>query len=769
MGILRETVWAQLQKHTSVARRGSLVVALLASLFVPFFFIFDRDTVIEEHGFSQSMGITSVKDKELQPLLDYLSKRIANTCELPTDSDDGTVTSDRMALCLTRLLSLSDVPDTRSGDHPVPDQFTDRWNTGNRPLIFRQAFEEFNSEVQSENIIAIVPASRGDKRDGLFLNFSTDWWAPQSDARVAAVGIALVWQLTHNINWLSRDVIVLFSNKRLPFAAGTRAFVRAYYLGGVSKSSAQYDIKNAQWQWNLDARKLRRGVLIAGIVVEYDDQSPNTLLLDVEGVDGLLPNQDVVNSFSEEARVQGITVATRPVWTSILRHALNTGGRAAHTPMVERTIPVFTARGLRSPDVRTGPFPSIRLLKTLEKSIRGQSNVLQTLHHSFNLYYFTSPTSHITNGVYLYIIPLMLLPVIVRVVFSSAVALDIPKVVLGFSVISSIAVVGSLPSYLLATRVAFSASDNPLSQTAQRFCGSTFSLPSQWSAPECGPLYEGALPIYTHRVGMWVVALIVGYAACGCAVVFLGRRLHRSTTKATTGTPSELWEFVSLALRITVTFFLLFLSFLNWSLGVLLALVLWVPCAVAEPIRLIGPQPKMRKLSTNIMITVWIAVLLAARSLQNTDTSHSWLQSNAAAINTVGMAFGKNDVHRSVLHNTQFLWDYKYANRTADFELCDAEQIHYLVENYKHGEVFIPKQLGVVGSALWRLGWSYARLLNRSVVLPIYTLVQTSVCVGDWLAFTVWFAILPFVYTTIIIMFVLPVTTVDALDEFEDL
>jgi len=127
-----------------------------------------------------------------------------------------------------------------------------------------------------------VASSRGDSREAVVLVIATNWTASRRGTSRASWGLGIgvvLAQYLKTVRWLSKDVFVLFVDSSLPYGAGARAWLQSYFDG----SSA-----------------VRRGVLRQAVILDVSSR-PASLMCDVEGINGMVPNQDIVNSYTISA------------------------------------------------------------------------------------------------------------------------------------------------------------------------------------------------------------------------------------------------------------------------------------------------------------------------------------------------------------------------------------------------------------------------------------------------------------------------------------
>eukprot|EP00923_Selenidium_pygospionis_P012122 GHVN01020623.1.p1 GENE.GHVN01020623.1~~GHVN01020623.1.p1 ORF type:complete len:302 (+),score=45.32 GHVN01020623.1:253-1158(+) len=184
--------------------------------------------------------------------------------------------------------------------------------------VFLHHFNSFESQLSGESVFTVIPSQRGDSRDSFMIVFSfnfndvNDYWVP-------SVGVALARYL-RGVSWMSRDVIVFFSDNSLPHSAGIRAFLDAYHRGEPRVTSHPFP---------------RRGIIRMATALEARDIDPNAVMVDYASIDGMLPNQDLINVIMTEATHANMGVGVPPVWRTVVDMAANTKGDAPHTPFLQ--------------------------------------------------------------------------------------------------------------------------------------------------------------------------------------------------------------------------------------------------------------------------------------------------------------------------------------------------------------------------------------------------------------------------------------------------
>lgn len=349
-------------------------IFLVGMLWVSVFHVFDRRTEIEEHGLA-------VNDMNSQ-LATEAYKSWTRTAY--SEGEGG-----------------SEISRVGVDEAEVKSKL---WEVLEASVEFRNEYAKHGRVIFDDDektvlgFSTIAHTRRGDSRESLILVFEYD---PAQDFQQPGVYIhGLLDHFGNKIDWLSRDIIFLLVDKTVPYAKATRKFLRDYYDG--------------------KAEMKRSGIIRQGIVVDFNqvalsfddlDEEEGTssstmpaiggqtpVLVDIEGVNGFLPNQDVVNALILNTLS---ALSLRPIWDTLWYTGWQNGGvHGAHSALLEYQIPSFTLR--RYTDLLEDQHAMWRMMTTIEFTLRNFSNLTQQLHHSFNTYLFTSPRSHVSSGIYYY-------------------------------------------------------------------------------------------------------------------------------------------------------------------------------------------------------------------------------------------------------------------------------------------------------------------------------------------------------------------------------
>ncbi|KAF4754886.1 hypothetical protein FOZ62_006748, partial [Perkinsus olseni] len=151
------------------------------------------------------------------------------------------------------------------------------------------------------------------------------------------------------------------------------------------------------------------GLIRQCVVVNLTMQKGRGILVEVDGINGMQPNQDWPNAYIIEARRSGIDdIKVDEVWESVFKQSMMNGNvHSLHAPFLTQQIPAFTVTTYAATNIKD-------LAKSIEGVVHCSSSMLQQLHHSFNVYFYNTPTSHVSNGIFLYPTIAILSPLIVE-------------------------------------------------------------------------------------------------------------------------------------------------------------------------------------------------------------------------------------------------------------------------------------------------------------------------------------------------------------------
>jgi len=219
----------------------------------------------------------------------------------------------------------------------------------------------------------------------------------------------------------SKDIIFVIGDNHLD---GMHVWLGAYH-------------EPSDTSWDVEPLSLTSGVIWTALNIDYPGHSFSHLGIFREGLNGRLPNQDLINSFKAISQytsnvpvllydhyepsefpgreeIRNFYPSWLPNWLwehgtaleygyrakNILRHfAYQARGRASgpHGSFHQYRIDAITLFAVPS----NGPHGFHALGRTIESTLRTMSNLLERLHASFFLYIMTTPSTFLKIGSYL--------------------------------------------------------------------------------------------------------------------------------------------------------------------------------------------------------------------------------------------------------------------------------------------------------------------------------------------------------------------------------
>lgn len=439
----------------------------------------------------------------------------------------------------------------------------------------------------------VASSRRGDSREALVLVAAADM-RPNSNGAPAAftisVGVTLA-KYFKVVQWLAKDVIIIFVDNSQPYGAGTRAWLRSY-LGGTSA--------------------VRRGVLRQAIVLDIPTNSAE-LLLDVEGTNGRLPNQDIVNTFVSYAnKLRGLTVRNREAWESVFHTFLNGGVHSNHAPFLELQVPSFTIKGLVQKKSKD-KVDVVYLTQAVECTFRSLGNALQQLHHSFNFYFFTGPSRHISNGLYLYPLIGMLLP-LASFLLSTNAYQDFHSFLVGLGSIALVVFATGAPVFLLGTN-----------EYIVDMLASWVPVPRPPACTAAALTREGSEVSWRTAAALWLSTGAVGVLLVG---VFLRRYAKRTElplddtkegSKNSVQKHPPLWDAVRSSSGFALGTALFTITFLSWSIAAPLTAVC-IPVAI-----LVRPFSFRQRPLRTLFVATFLLVNLVLLAVEPETREKLWM------------------------------------------------------------------------------------------------------------------------------------------------
>ncbi|KAF5357896.1 hypothetical protein D9756_001418 [Leucocoprinus leucothites] len=274
--------------------------------------------------------------------------------------------------------------------------------------------------IAGTNTYAVLASPRGPRSEAIVISASWLSRTGEGDGTLNLRGVSTVLALARflrNYSLWAKDLIFVISDGHLD---GMHAWLNVYHGAQLS---------------NLDAQplELASGVIWTALNIDYPGHSFSHLGLFFEGLNGRLPNQDLMNCVQHIARGTGgvpVTVYDHLEWQdpaaspselsflpSPLRHSPEIKDFAHRAKTIARHIG-YQARG-RASGVHglyhqfridaitvfavpaTGPHGFHALGRIVESSLRTMNNLLERLHASFFFFILTTPDRFMKIGSYL--------------------------------------------------------------------------------------------------------------------------------------------------------------------------------------------------------------------------------------------------------------------------------------------------------------------------------------------------------------------------------
>ncbi|KAJ7156933.1 Gaa1-like protein [Mycena crocata] len=275
-------------------------------------------------------------------------------------------------------------------------------------------FASSTGKVQGTNAYAVLSSPRTSGTEAMVISASWISRSGEGDGTLNLRGVATVLALANFLKRYSlwaKDIVFVVSDN---YMDGMQAWLSAYH--GATQSNL-----------HADDLKLSSGVIWTALNIDYPGHSFSHLGIFHEGINGRLPNQDLLNSFNHISKwTGGVPVLVYdhlessqndiPSWLpstyheeirtytyrskNILRHIgyqARGRGSGVHGLFHQFRIDAFTMFGLPA----TGPHGFHAIGRTIESTLRTTNNLLERLHASFFFYILTAPERFLKIGSFL--------------------------------------------------------------------------------------------------------------------------------------------------------------------------------------------------------------------------------------------------------------------------------------------------------------------------------------------------------------------------------
>ncbi|KAG5204689.1 hypothetical protein R6Z07F_009388 [Ovis aries] len=449
--------------------------------------------------------------------------------------------------------------------------------------------------VSGINVYGILRAPRAASTESLVLTVPC---GPDStNSQAVGLMLALAAHFRGQIYW-AKDIIFLVTEHDL---LGTEAWLEAYHdvnVTGMQSSPLQG----------------RAGAIQAAVALELSSDVVTSLDVVVEGLNGQLPNLDLLNLFQTFCQKGGLLCTLQGKlqpqdWTSIdgplqsvqtllLMVLQQASGRphGAHGLFLRYRVEALTLRGINS--FRQYKYDLVAVGKALEGMFRKLNHLLERLHQSFFFYLLPALSRFVSIGLYMPAAGFLLLVLGLKI--SSASTLHEA----GVGPEEAGKTPGSSPPHPPTQGVGLASLVAPL-LVSQAMGLALYVLPvlGQHVATQHFPVAEAEAVVLT---------LLAIYAA-GLALP------HNTHRVVSTQAPDKGWMALKLVALIYLALQLACITLTNFSLGFLLAASMVPAAAVTKPS---GPRPLYTAL---LVLTSPAATLLGSlflwRELQEAPLS----------------------------------------------------------------------------------------------------------------------------------------------------
>ncbi|KAK7744336.1 Glycosyl phosphatidyl inositol protein transamidase complex subunit [Diatrype stigma] len=254
-----------------------------------------------------------------------------------------------------------------------------------------------------ENVYALLPAPRGDATEAIVL--VAPWRVGSGGERLNRGGLALSLALARYFKrwslW-SKDIVLVFPPDT---RTGTQAWVDAYHDAHDPRLVSPLPLKS--------------GALQGAVALDYPQEGDSGRFESVhivyDGVNGQLPNLDLINSVVNIANGQGQGSTLQRMWKhrgaayedrlrTMLRGMVSQGlGHAtgAHSAFIPYHVDAVTIQPVSGSNGGRGWHDEMGLGRLVEGVFRSLNNLLEHLHQSFFFYLLLSKDRFVSIGTYL--------------------------------------------------------------------------------------------------------------------------------------------------------------------------------------------------------------------------------------------------------------------------------------------------------------------------------------------------------------------------------
>ncbi|XP_037658259.1 glycosylphosphatidylinositol anchor attachment 1 protein isoform X1 [Choloepus didactylus] len=286
---------------------------------------------------------------------------------------------------------------------PFPDEAHERYVLGGCAWGQRAPWLRM---VSGTNVYGILRAPRAASTEALMLTVPCG--SDSDNSQAVGLLLALAAHFRGQIYW-AKDIIFLVTEHDL---LGTEAWLEAYHdvnITGMQSSPLQG----------------RAGAIQAAVALELSSDIVTSLDVAVEGLNGQLPNLDLLNLFQTFCQKGGLLCTLQGKlqpqdWTSLdeplqglqtlLLMVLRQASGCPHGPhglFLRYRVEALTLRGINS--FRHYKYDLVAVGKALEGMFRKLNHLLERLHQSFFFYLLPALSRFVSIGLYMPAIGFLLL------------------------------------------------------------------------------------------------------------------------------------------------------------------------------------------------------------------------------------------------------------------------------------------------------------------------------------------------------------------------
>ncbi|KAJ7273329.1 Gaa1-like protein [Mycena rebaudengoi] len=433
-------------------------------------------------------------------------------------------------------------------------------------------FSSNTGNVKGTNAYAVLASPRTSGTEAMVISASWISRVGEGDGTLNLRGVATVLALAAFLKRYSlwaKDLVFVISDG---YMDGMQAWLNAYHGSTQTNLQAGY-------------LELNSGVIWTALNIDYPGHSFSHLGIFHEGINGRLPNQDLLNSFYHISKwTGGVPVVVHdhqdpevniPSWIpssfheeirtyvyrskTVLRHfdyQARGGGSGVHGLFHQFRIDAFTLFALPA----TGPHGFHAIGRIMESTLRTTNNLLERLHASFFFYILTAPDRFLKIGSFL----------------PSAVLISVAMMFVGLRVWSDAAWISN----------DFAETAEKREASNQQYGGRRWIERNRPVIPVLGIMLAthilGAV-LFSTLTNTWITETI-GLPSIALVVVALplSALFVPSSEKRTTAPLSQLLKALNLCFASTV---ISITTVVNFSLAMSLAILLGIPLSVSSPSR----------------------------------------------------------------------------------------------------------------------------------------------------------------------------------------